>query len=137
LDLVNISGAPLVAGNSFTIFNGAGYGGTFASLVPATPGAGLAWDVSQLNSSGVVKVVSAGGSGPVIGSTRVTNGNLIFGGTGGPASGQYAVLTATNLTTPAANWTPLVTNSFDTSGNFSVTNGVPNSGEQFYIIKLQ
>ena len=138
LELTNISGSPLVAGNSFTIFNGAGYGGTFASLEPATPGTGLAWDVSQLTSVGVVKVVSAGGSGPVIGSTRVTNGSLIFGGTGGPASGQYAVLTATNLMTPVTDWTPLVTNSFDASGNFSVTNLINvHAPQQFYQIRIQ
>jgi hypothetical protein len=136
LELTNISGAPLAAGNSFTIFNGASYSGTFASIVPATPGAGLVWDESQLNSQGVVKVASAGGNGPVIGSTRVVGGNVIFGGTGGPASGQYAVLTATNLTTPAASWTPLVTNSFDSSGNFSFTNLLnPNTPQLFYQIK--
>jgi len=138
LELVNISGAPLAAGNSFTIFNGAGYGGAFAGIEPATPGAGLAWDVSQLDSQGVVQVVSAGGSGPVIGSARVTGGNVIFSGTGGPAAGQYAVLTATNLTTPAADWTALMTNSFDGGGNFSFTNLLnPNAPQQFYQLRTQ
>src|SRR5205823_10839283 len=46
LNLVNINGA-LAAGNSFQIFNATSYSGSFANITPATPGAGLAWDVTQ------------------------------------------------------------------------------------------
>jgi len=47
------------------------------------------------------------------------------------------VLTATNVTTPLANWTPLVTNNFDAGGGFSVTNAI-NSGtpQLFFRIKI-
>ena len=134
LNLANIS-SPLAAGNSFQIFNAPSISGTFTTVTPATPGAGLAWDLSQLNTSGFVNVVST--SGPLIASATVSGGNLIFSGSGGPVSGTYAVLSATNLLTPIASWTSLVTNSFDGSGNFSVTTPVTVGKPQaFYRLKV-
>jgi hypothetical protein len=134
LNLANISGSALAVGNSFQILNAPSYSGSFANITPATPGSGLAWDTSQLNTVGVINVVSSGG--PVIGSTTVSGGNLIFSGTGGAVSGSYAVLTTTNLTTPLTNWTSLVTNSFDSSGAFSATNAITTGTPQrFYRIK--
>lgn len=135
LNLVNVSGTPLANGNSFQIASAASYSGTFTSITPATPGAGLAWDTSQLNTLGFLNVVSAS-SQPVIGSTRVSGGNLIFSGTNGVANGSYVVLTSTNVATPLTNWTALMTNTFDGTGAFSVTNAItPNVPDQFYIIK--
>ncbi len=134
LNLVNISGAPYAAGNSFQIFSAASYGGNFTGgLVPPTPGAGLAWDTSQLN-IGFLNVI-AGSTSPSISTHSVVNGNLIFGGSGGPANGNYVVLTTTNATTVLANWTPVITNSFDGSGNFSATNAI-GTGQHYYAIKL-
>jgi autotransporter-associated beta strand protein len=136
LNLVNISGSALAAGNSFQIFNNAAtYSGTFAAnnIVPATPGTGLTWDLSHL-SNGVIKV--AGSAGPVIGSTTVSGGNLILSGTGGTASSSYSVLTTTNLTLPLTSWTQVATGTYSTTGTFTnaiaIVPGVPQS---FYIIK--
>lgn len=135
LNLVNISGAPLANGNSFQVFSAASYSGSFAGITPATPGPGLAWDTSQLNTFGFINVVT-GSSQPVIGSTMVLGGNLIFSGTGGTANGSYAVLTTTNLTTVMENWLPIQTNSFDGAGAFSVTNAIaPGTPQFFYRIK--
>ena len=135
LDLVNISAAPLAAGNQFQVFGAASYGGSFAGIVPATPGTGLSWNLSQLN-SGIVGVTSTGDSGPVIAPPHLTGGNLVFSGTGGTSSGTYRVLTTTNLTTPLANWLPIATNNFDVSGNFSFTNPVTaGSHQQFFLIR--
>jgi hypothetical protein len=135
LNLANISGSPLVAGNSFQIFYGASYSGSFASITPATPGTGLAWDLTQLN-TGILNVVAAT-TQPVIGSIAVSGGNLIFSGTGGTTNGSYFVLTSTNLAAPLANWIPVATNTFDASGNFSATNAVnSNSTQQYYLLKL-
>jgi hypothetical protein len=134
LNLVNISGAPLAAGNSFQVFiAGGGISGSLASITPATPGAGLAWNTSQL-SSGVISVVA--NAAPVISSIKVVGGNLVFSGTGGGANGSYQVITATSLLTPLANWTVLGTGAFDGSGNFSVTNAIQaGTPQQFYRIK--
>jgi autotransporter-associated beta strand protein len=133
LNLENISGAPYAAGNSFQIFSAGSYGGSFAGINPATPGAGLAWDTSQLN-IGFLNVVAA--AQPVIGSTTISGTNLIFSGGGGTANGNYAVITTTNLSTPLTNWKALVTNSFNSFGNFSVTNAISTgSSQRFYSIK--
>ena len=133
LNLVNISGAPYVAGNSFQLFSGTSYSNSFASIVPATPGAGLAWDTSQLNSLGFLNVVNA--THPVISSTAVSGGNLIFSGSGGSANGTYYVLTTTSLTNALSNWTVVSTNTFDAGGNFSVTNAInPANPQRFYSI---
>ena len=133
LNLVNISGTALAAGNSFQILKAGGsLTGSF-SISPSTPGSGLAWDTTQL-SSGIVQVASA--TAPVIGSVRATGGSIIFSGTGGSASGSYNVLTSTNLATPIANWTVIATNNFDGSGNFNVTSTITaGTYQQFYRIK--
>jgi hypothetical protein len=128
LNLVNISGAPLAAGNTFQVFSGANYLGTFGNLTPATPGAGLAWDTTHLN-SGIVGVVS-GSAAPVISSTKVSGGSLIFSGTGGTANATFYVLATTNL---AGVWSPIATNTYDGSGNFTNTLSIPAGvPHQFY-----
>ncbi len=135
LNLVNISGTSLAPGNTFQIFNAGAVSGSFSSIVPATPGSGLAWNTTQLN-AGIISVVAAA-SQPAISYTAVSGGSLIFGGTNGTANGTYYVLTSTNVATPLANWTPLLTNSFDANGAFSVTNGIsPTTARQFYLLKL-
>jgi hypothetical protein len=47
LNLANVSGTPLAAGNTFQIFNAGSYAGSF-TLTPTSPGSGLAWDTTQL-----------------------------------------------------------------------------------------
>jgi autotransporter-associated beta strand protein len=135
LSLQNVSGSPLAAGNSFQVFNASSITGSFASITPATPGAGLAWDTSQLG-SGVISVAAAA-SQPVIGSVVVSGGNLIFGGSNGTAGNPYYVLTSTNAIAPLSTWTPIATNTFGPGGVFSVTNAiVPGTPKRFYVIKL-
>lgn len=133
LNLANISGSPLAAGNTFQIFSAASYSGSFSSISPTTPGVGLAWNTTQL-SSGIISVVSSGG-GPVIGTPYVSGGNLIFSGAGGSDNGTYYVLTSTNLLTPLAQWTPIATNMYTGTGGFSVTNALSGGTHRFYIIK--
>jgi len=135
LNLVNI-GPSYAVGNSFQIFSAASYSGSFAPghIIPATPGTGLAWDTSQLN-IGFLNVVAAPPQ-PVVGSTRVSGGNLVFSGTGGAANGGYSVFTATNVTTPLSNWVLLLTNTFDGTGGFSVTNAItPGVPQKFYLLR--
>jgi len=132
LNLVNISGATYAVGNLFQVFSAASYTGSFASITPAKPATGMAWGLTN----GFLSVVAAP-SQPVVNSVRVSSGNLIFSGTNGTASNSYSVLTTTNLTTPLTNWTSLVTNSFDGTGAFSVTNAISGGTPQrFYTIKL-
>ncbi|HVU27215.1 MAG TPA: LamG-like jellyroll fold domain-containing protein [Verrucomicrobiae bacterium] len=134
LNLVNISGTSLAAGNSFQIFNAANRLGSFASISPTTPGSGLAWDTNQL-SSGIVNVV-ASSSKPVVNNIQIVNNSLILSGSGGTANGAFSVVTSTNLATPLTNWISVLTTNFDSSGNFNVTNSItPGVSQQFYSIK--
>jgi hypothetical protein len=46
------------------------------------------------------------------------------------------VLTATNLSSPLIDWLPVQTNTFDASGNFTVTNTLDvNAPQVFYRIE--
>jgi fibronectin-binding autotransporter adhesin len=136
LNLENISGSPLAAGNSFQIFNAASYSGSFVSLMPAAPGTGLAWDTTQLN-IGILNVVAVSIQ-PVISTVAMSGGNLVFSGSGGTPGGTFYVLTSANLLLPLANWTLTTTNMFDGGGNFSVTNAVnPDSAQEYYLLKVQ
>ena len=85
LVITNVSGS-FTAGQVFNFFQYSGFGGgnptptgtstnTYPVIVPATPGAGLAWDLTQLWPSGSIGVVAAS-SGP-----SLTNSFTVLGGT--------------------------------------------------------
>jgi hypothetical protein len=68
---------------------------------------------------------------------RVEGDKLIMSGTG-PTNGTYAVLVASEANALAAAWTPIVTNAFDTAGNFRFTNTIRSEvPAQFYRLKVQ
>jgi hypothetical protein len=131
LNLANISGTPLAAGNSFQIFSAASYSGSFSTITPSTPGAGLTWNVNQL-SSGIISV--SGTANAIISSTSLSGTNLVFSGTGGTGSGSYYVLSTTNLQT--GPWITNSTGAFLSNGSFSVTNPIVHGApQQFYQLK--
>jgi mono/diheme cytochrome c family protein len=64
--------------------------------------------------------------------------NFILGGTNGWPGQFYYVLTSTNIALPRSQWTPIVTNPFDPSGNFIFTNQTdPSIPYLFYLLQLQ
>ncbi len=134
LSVTNI-GSALQLGDSFKLFNGA-YAGSFDSLALPPLAANLGWS-NSLSVNGAISVVATVVPVPGINSFLQSGGNLVFSGTNGPASGAYYVLTSTNLSLPLSNWTVLSTNSFDASGNFSVTNPILGGGPPgFFILEL-
>jgi autotransporter-associated beta strand protein len=136
LNLVNVSASPLVAGDSFQIFNAISYGGSFTNIIPTTPGAGLIWDTNQLI-NGKLNVVAAPAQ-PVVNEIILLGSNLVFSGTNGVAGGSFKVLTSTNVAAPLTGWTALATNTFDVNGVFHVTNTIlPGTPQKFYRIQLQ
>jgi hypothetical protein len=137
LNLANVSGAPLAQGDTFHIFSASTYSGSFTGgITPPNPGAGLAWDTTQLN-SGTIGVIPAPAQ-PVFGGVSVSGTNLIFSGSNGPTDHNYVVLTSTNISTPLTNWTPVLTNSFDSNGDFRVTNTIsPAAARGFYLLQVQ
>jgi hypothetical protein len=67
----------------------------------------------------------------------ISGGDFVFGGSGGTSGGGYTVLSQTNMAQPLANWMVVGTGNFDSSGNFSFTNGVTaDTPMKFYRIRV-
>jgi hypothetical protein len=139
LAVSNIAGT-LAVNDSFQLFNAGTYSGTFASISPATPGAGLAWDLSSLPTNGKLKVTAGvTPSNPKITSITASAGNINLSGTNGTANGSYHVIGTTNVAQQLSQWTNVVSGSFDGSGNFSltITNAVqPGVPRQFFRLEV-
>ena len=104
-------------------------------ILPPLP-AGLDWNTNSININGALAVAVA--NRPVIGSISISGTGFTLSGTGGVGNASFVLLGATNISTPPTNWTRLVTNQFDASGNFNFTNAVnPNSPLSFYLLQLQ
>ncbi len=87
--------------------------GTFTVLVSDGYGGG----------SGTYGLTANGIFGPLSLSNPVISGtNLTLKGTGGTTNTSFILYSTTNLTTPFALWTPVLTNHFDQSRTFNYTN---------------
>jgi autotransporter-associated beta strand protein len=77
LSVTNLSGT-LAVGDSFKLFDAAAYAGSFTSVTPAAPGAGLLWDTTSLTVDGTLKIVAGSlvNLNPTNVLQGVTNGNL-------------------------------------------------------------
>ena len=70
-------------------------------------------------------------------SISVVGGSVIMRGSGPPGF-NYVLLSSTNIVSSISNWTRLLTNQFDASGNFSVTNAsTPAASQRFYRLLRQ
>jgi autotransporter-associated beta strand protein len=56
--VITNTGAALVAGDTFTLFNATGYSGAF-TLLSQTPGQIVTWNTNNLTSSGIIQVATA------------------------------------------------------------------------------
>ena len=134
LELI-LSGNSLAPGDSFRMFYATNYFGAFASILPATPGPGLAWNTNNLNTSGTLAVLA--NPAPVFGPSVLSGGSIVLTGSGGYAGGGYSVLANTNLAAPISAWTVVRTGTFDSAGNFAVTNPVSaGTNELFFRIRV-
>jgi fibronectin-binding autotransporter adhesin len=133
---LNFTAGALVNGSSLKLFNASSYSGSFASILPATPGAGLKWDTSRLATSGILGVVNAVIPVPTFSSWTVTSSGLVMSGTNGTANASFNVLSSTNVALPLNQWTTNASGTFDANGNFIVTNAV-NSGLPAQFFRLQ
>jgi hypothetical protein len=75
---------------------------------------------------------------PTIGSISVASGNVVLSGSGGSASAgkTYYVRASGDIAIPLVSWPSIATNTFDGSGNFSIS--VPYQGlpAQFFAIQV-
>jgi hypothetical protein len=141
LALTNLSGT-LAAGDSFTLFTAAGgASGAFASITPSRPGFpafGLAWNTNNLVSSGTLAIVTGTVPPPPdISGVLRSGATLTISGTNGLAYEPFIVLATTNLALPLANWMPVATNAFDSSGNFSVPITTTATPQLFFTLSVQ
>lgn len=140
LSLTNLSGT-LANGDSFKLFNAGTYNGNFASIVPAHPNndSTLNWNTSSLNVNGTLKVASAVTPVPHITGISLNGATLTITATNGSNGGQFILLQSTNIALPIAQWTPVLTNNFDGSGNLNLSTNVVNAAkpQTFYILQTQ
>ena len=104
------------------------YGGTITVPAFFTNGVALPGGVyTSANLPGFItgagSLTVSGTAGPIVNHPAISGGNLILTGSGGVAGNGYVVLTATNISTPAALWTTNASGNFDSNGNFS--NAIP------------
>jgi fibronectin-binding autotransporter adhesin len=136
LSLTNISGT-LAANDTFKLFNAANYAGSFANIVPATPGSGLTWNTNNLTVNGTLSITGAAGptTNANILSVKLSGNNLLIHGTNnnGGQNFHYAVLSSTNIATPLSNWTSVVTNPFNADGTFDYSTPVDPTQPKVFI----
>jgi hypothetical protein len=139
LAVTNLAGT-LAVNDAFPLFPAGGYVGTFSSISPATPGPGLAWDMSALPTNGTLKVIAGvTPTSPTITSFSIAGANLTLSGTNGTADAGYNVIGTTNVTLPLTSWTNVTSSTFDGSGNFSLTltNAIqPGFPHQFFRLQV-
>ncbi len=117
LVISNLSGS-LTNGDAFKLFGAASYSGTFASLIPATPGSGLRWSTNGLATDGKLRVATSPTTPPTITSATLSDpAHLLIQASGGVPYEPVYLLSTTNVTVALTNWTYLQTNAFDMSGN--------------------
>jgi T5SS/PEP-CTERM-associated repeat protein len=127
----NLGPSALAAGDRFQLFTASSFAGSFSSITLPPLAFGLAF-TNKLLADGSIEVVLVAVSQPKFSTISVSGTNVILSGTNGTAGQNYAMLTTTNVATPSSNWVSLVTNQFDSNGNFSFTNGIIASERQRY-----
>jgi len=135
LVLTNLGGT-LAPGDIFKLFYANNCTGAFDHFNPPEPAPGLLWDSSELIASGTLQVAAA--PLPSISGATISGTNIVLNGTGGAADGTFLVLTSTNLSAPAGDWTPAATNLFNGDGEFNVSLPLaPDTPQLFYRIQVE
>ena len=128
LVVTNSVGTP-AAGDSFQLFNGS-ISGSFSSISLPSLGLGLVWNTNAIY-SGTLSVSQL----LTITNFTLSGTGLSMAGVGGSPDVNFILLSSTNIALPLAQWTPVVTNTFDDGGNFNFTTNVDISlPRQFYIL---
>lgn len=132
LVVTNFSSTPFTNGSTYKLFDASSYSGVFSSIEPASPGAGLMWDASNLSVNGTISTVTAVAPGittPVV----AANGKVTLNLTG--VVGQaYTIRGTSDLSVPLSNWPVLQSGGLPSASyqwTDSNTAGVPT---RFYII---
>ena len=133
---VNLGTLPtFVGGETFVVFGGTAYTGAF-TLSPSTPGIGLTWNTTALNTTGTLGVSAGGGNAAgYIASATVSGTDLILAISAGSPSTAFSVITSADLTVARSSWAVQGGGTFDGSGNATYTNAL-GAGPLFYSISV-
>lgn len=122
------------AGATFQLFN---HPVNFTSISLPTLTGTNSW-INNLNVNGSITMIAppAVPPTPTITHIGVSGTTLTITATNGAVSGRYVLMESTNLATPLANWIPVLTNTFDGSGNLSLSTNVVNRTipQEFYLL---
>ncbi len=110
------------------------YAGLKLGTYPAGYTVSLADDTA--NSTVDLSIVSTTKPTPHITHVSVSGITLTLAATNGADGGQFILLGTTNLAKPLNQWTPVLTNSFDGSGNLNLSTNIisPTVPQQFFIL---
>jgi len=140
---INNTGGALAAGTYIIITNDPATGlaaGTLPSSFTVTGGgiAAGATDSLQINNGALDLVVAPIPSSATITGISVSGTTLTMTATNGAVSGQYVLLESTNLLLPLNQWTPVLTNDFDGSGDLNLSTNIinPNTPLEFYLLQM-
>jgi len=134
--VITNAGAPLHAGDTFTLFSGT-LVGSFGSII--TPNY-YTFNTTQLTGGGNGTVTVTSYTPPVMKTdfSAFSSGTITFNVTGGIIGNGVSILSTTNLALPLTNWTTAVSGNFDSSGTFSAPVTVdPSMPQQYYIMLTQ
>jgi autotransporter-associated beta strand protein len=138
--VVTNTGPGILNNTKFTLFN---HPVSFASVtLPAKDPTGSSTYIwkNELAINGSITLTNGGAvaASPAKFTGISVNGlALTITATNGAANGTYRLLESTNLLVPVAQWTPVLTNSFDGSGNLNLTTNVVNPARpQMYYLLL-
>ncbi len=137
--VVTNSGTAYAAGDSFKLFNASSYSGSFGSIVPATPAAGLLWNTTNLAVNGTLSVLAAPAFPATLGSITIAGTNLTISGFGGAQGGTFRVLSSPTLVYPirlnTPPWTQIGTGSFNSDGHFTFNGSInPADTQRYYAL---
>ncbi len=142
LTINNTTGTPLPVG-IYTII-AASAAGSVAGTVPTSftvTGAGTQGGqpvVLQIAGGNLNLVVGTPALPAKFGNISVNGTTLTITGSGGAPSGQYVLVGSTNILLPINQWTPILTNVFDGSGNLNLSTNVvsPGNPQEFYLLRM-
>ena len=125
----------LQSGDTFNLFDWTIVGGVFNSVTLPVLLPGLTWNTNNLLADGTIRVEGTVVP-PQFNPPLLSGGLLTVNGSGGAEGITYYVLATSDLGLPISSWTPLATNVFDASGNFSFSDPVDSAPMRFYLLSL-
>jgi fibronectin-binding autotransporter adhesin len=139
ISVTNSGASPLGAG-TYVLIQAPAITGTVTTNVVVSGNGLAAGATASVSISGSNVILTVTGSAsltrPTITGFSLTGTSLHLTATNGTPGGNYVLLESTNVLLPQHLWTPVLTNSFDGSGNISLTTNVATTNSiEFYSIQ--